>query len=113
MIHLPTTASSLEILLGGAVTTTALPWTANWVDVLAADQSVSAIENDDGTVSSTSAQTLVPAPSAGHTRTLQSLTVHNADSVSAVVTIRYNNGSATRILVKVTLSPGDTLEYIE
>lgn len=113
MIIFATTTSSLEVVLAGAITTTQLPIVANWVDILTHDQSVSAFGETDLLTSSTVAVTAVAAPAANHTRTLKSLTVFNADTVAATVTVRYNNGSSTRIMTKVTLAAGETLEYVE
>lgn len=113
MIILPNTSSSLEVILAGVVTTNQLPIVANWVDVLTADQSVSAFGESDLLTNSNVAVTVVAAPVNNHTRTIKSLTIFNADTVNATVTVRYNNGSTTRIMTKVTLATGETLEYVE
>lgn len=113
MIVLASTKDSLEMVLAGAVAATELPWTVHWVDVLSIDQSVSAIGKTDGTSSGATAVTMLPGPGEGHTRTVKSLTVFNADSTGATVTVRLNNGVTTRTFVKPTLTTGDTLEYTE
>lgn len=104
---------SIEAVLAGAVATTQLPIVANWVDVVTADQSVFAFGGSDLTTSGATAVTVVAAPQANHTRTLKSMSIHNADTASATVTVRLNNGISTRILVKVVLATGSTLEYVE
>lgn len=113
MIILNDTGKSLEVLLAGAVTTTALPVEANWVDVRSSDQGVSQFGATDGAATGTGAVTVAGAPNAGFTRTVKSLTVYNADIASATVTVQYRNGSTTRILVKILLAVGSTLEYVE
>lgn len=111
MINLDGTGKSLEVKLAGAVTTTQLPFTVSYIDTLDSDQSVSDIAEGDGVSNNTTAVTMVSAPAAGHTREVKHLTVYNADTVAATVTIQINNGGTTRILIKVTLDAGDTLEY--
>ena len=113
MIILNTNTKSVEILLGAAVATNALPVVANWVDILTSDQSVSAFGGVDNTVTGTGAVTIVPVPAVGHTRTLKSCSIYNADTTGATVTARVNNGSSTRILVSILLATGSTLEYVE
>lgn len=113
MIVLSNPTDSLELKLALAATTTELPWTAHWVDILSADQSVSDIGKTDGISSGTTVVTMVPGPAQGHTRTVKSISVYNADSTGATATVQLNNGVTTRILVKPLLSVGDTLEYTE
>lgn len=104
---------SYELVLTAAATTTELPWTAHWVDVLTVDQTVFALGESDGVTAGTGAVTVVPAPSTGHTRTLKSFSLYNADSTGATATFRLKTATTTRIIVKPLLSIGDTLEYTE
>lgn len=111
MIILDATTKSLEIKLTSAITTNQLPYTLHYVDLLSSDQSVSSVASNDGQSNSTSAVTVLAAPSSGHTRQVKHVTVYNADTVAAVVTVQVNDNATTRILVKTTLDVGDTLEY--
>lgn len=111
MILLDATTKSLEILLAGAITTTQLPYTAHYVDITTATAVVSSMAEGDGTSNSTTAVTIVAAPGASTTRQVKYLSVYNADTVAATVTVRLNNNGTTRILVKTTLQVGETLEY--
>ena len=113
MLVLASPSDSLELALSGAVAATELPWTVHWVDILSTDQSVATIGKTDGTSSGTSAVTMLPGPGAGHTRTIKSVSIYNADSTGSKVIVRLNNGTTTRIMVKPLLSVGDTLEYTE
>lgn len=113
MLVLMYPADSIELVLSGAEASTKLPWTAHWVDILTSNQSVSLIGKTDGTSSGTTAVTMVKGPGAGHTRTIKSISVFNADSTGATATVRLNNGVSTRIMVQPLLSTGDTLEYTE
>ena len=104
---------SIEVVLAGAVATTQLPIVASWVDVVTADQSVFAFGSSDLTTSGATAVTVVAAPQAGHTRTVKSMSIYNADTTGATGTVRLNNGISTRILVRIALATGSTLEYVE
>ncbi len=100
---------SIEIVLAGAVATTALPCTANYVDTLDSDQSVVAVGDSDGAATGTGTLTLVGSPAGGRHRVIKSVTVYNADTTGATVTVRKNNGTTTRILLAPLLAVGDTL----
>ena len=111
MIILGTSTSSLEVVLTGAAATTELPWVAHWLDVTTADQSLTTLSETDGVTIGATGVTIVASPSAGHTRTLKSFTLFNADTTGAIATVRYNNNGTTRVIVKPLLATGDTLEY--
>jgi hypothetical protein len=111
MIILDATTKTLEIKLAGAITTSQLPYTVHYVDLLDSDQSVSDIAEGDGTSNSTTAVTVVAAPSASHTRQVKHLSVYNADTVAATLTVQVNNNGTARIIAKTTLDVGDTWEY--
>jgi hypothetical protein len=108
VIVLDATTKSLEIILAAAVTTNQLPVVAAYADL----DTVSISPGSSDTASnSTSAVTILAAPAANQQRQLKFLNVYNADTVAAIVTIRLNDNSTTRILIKVTLSVGDSLTY--
>src|SRR4051812_50222990 len=88
MIILDATTKSLEIKLTSAITTSQLPYTLHYVDLLSSDQSVSSVASNDGASNSTTAVTVLAAPSSGHTRQVKHLTVYNADTVAAVVNVQ-------------------------
>lgn len=108
---LDATTKTLEVILSGAVTTNQLPIYCSFIDVLNTDQSVSAFGESDTASNNTTAVTALAAPASGHTRTVKFFTVNNADTVSAVVTVRINNNGTFRTLWKGTLQVGDTLQY--
>jgi len=109
MIILDATTKSLEIKLAGAVTTNQLPWTVAYLDYLDSDQSVSDIAGVDGATNDGTAVSMVAAPSAGHTRHIKRLTVYNADTAAATVTVQVNDNSTKRVLYTITLAVGDNL----
>ncbi len=108
---LDSTLKSLEIKLAGAVTTTELPYTVAWVDILDSDQSVSDVGSADGTTNGGTAVSIVAAPSAGHTRKITFLSVPNEDTVAATLSVQYNNNGTKRRITKTTLDVGDNLVY--
>lgn len=107
---LDTTARSIEILLGGAVTTNELPWVVSYADhtdetfIPATAQGVS---------NGTTEVTIVSAPAASTQRQLKYLNIYNADTVTAVVTIQLDDTTVNRIMMKVTLPVGYQLVYTD
>jgi hypothetical protein len=110
MIILQDTNDSIEILLGSAVTTNNLPYYAAWADTTT---STFAPGQSNGTSNGVTAVTVVSSPGASTTRTLKFLSVYNADTVPATLTVRFNDNSTTRILTSVILQVGDRLEYTD
>jgi len=109
MIILDATTKTLEVVLGGAITTNQLPYVVSYVDTGATNPLVEA----DGTTNSTTAVTMVSAPSANKAKIIKNISIYNADTVSATVTVRYNNNSTTRILVKFALPTGYSLIFTD
>lgn len=113
MIILDTTLKSLEIKLAGVVTTTQLPYVLAYVDLLSSDQSISAVGSNDGATNNTTAVVVLAAPAAGHTRQVKFLSVFNADTVAATLTLQYNDNGTARIITKVVLDVGDNFIYTD
>lgn len=113
MILLDATTKSLEVVLAGAVTTTQLPFNASYADVNQTTFAITATAATDGATNSTTAVTLVAAPSASRTRKVSLVEVYNADTVAATVTVRLNNNSTLRIMVRIALAVGSTLQYTD
>lgn len=61
----------------------------------------------------TNAVTLVAAPASATQRVIDFLTIYNADSINATVTVRFNANSVVYMLFKVTLAAGETLVFQE
>lgn len=100
----------LQVILAGAITTSQLPITASWADMLA-DASTLAPDGTDAATNSTTAVDVVAAPASGYKRQLKSFTVHNADTAPATVTIRIDNAGTARIVAKIVLAVGYRVEY--
>ena len=113
MIVLDATTKSLEIKLAGAVTTTELPYVLSYVDLLDSDESVSDVGSNDGTSNGGTAVSVLAAPAASHTRQVKFLSVNNADTVAATLTLQYNDNGTKRIITKTTLDVGDNFIYTD
>src|SRR3990167_4201088 len=110
MLLLDATTKSVEVVLAGTVTTNQLPFTADYADITT---TTFAPGHNDGTTNNVTAVTMVAAPGASTQRQVKFLSIYNADTASATVTVRYNNNGTTRILGKVALAAGDTLQYTD
>jgi hypothetical protein len=107
MITLTLTTDKLQIVLAGAVTANHLQCFASWRD--------NGNSNLEGrTVSNTNNTTdvdLVAAPGENVRRDINNISIFNADTVNAVVTVKIDANGTEYILHKCTLSTGDRLEY--
>jgi len=108
MLILDATTKSLEVKLAGAVSANELPVTAHYTDITTTLYTPGS--NDTQTNGSTAA-TIVAAPAASTQRHVESISVYNADTAAATVTIQLNNNSTLRIITKVTLQAGEQLFY--
>jgi len=110
-MYLDATTKSLEIKLGGAVTTNQLPVAVSYVDISQSTFSVTAMSSTDTQSNGTTAVTIVAAPGATTTRVPKRIWIRNADTVSATVTVQLNNNATLRPEVVFTLLTGETLIY--
>ena len=110
MLILDTTTRSLEIVLAGAITTSQLPVVANFVDITTTTFAPTASNTASNSMT---AVTIVSAPAASTQRQVKFLSVFNADTAAATVTIRLNDNATTRILCKIVLQVGDQLFYTD
>jgi hypothetical protein len=104
------TTSKLQVLLAGAITTNQLPVTVDAVDSTANGFTpVATFQNTN----SGNPVDILAAPASGHYRKVNALSVYNADTVAATVTIRRNDNSTTYVLMVVTLAAGETLHFTD
>lgn len=108
MIRLDTTTKSLELVLGGAHTTNALPVVVSWSDKTSTNYTGG---NTTSQSNGTTGVTICAAPAASTIRDIDSISVYNADTVSATVTVRVNDNSTLRIVMKAPLATGEQLYY--
>lgn len=107
MIVLDTTLRKLEIVLAGAITTNQLAFVVSYQD-----STVAPPATNQGQSNNTTAVTLVAAPASGAQRELHYLSIYNADTVAATVTVQLNDNATLRTIVKVLLNSGRSLIFV-
>lgn len=110
MIILDATTKTLEIDLDGAVAATQLPVVVSYVDITTTAYTPG---SSDTATNNTTAVTILAAPGASTQRQVKFISVYNADSATAAVTISYNNNATLRTIVKASLTTGYTLLYTD
>ena len=111
MLILATTTDKIQVLLTSAVTTNQLDCIATYKDI-----STTAYSGSSPTLvttNNTTAVDLVPAPASNVQRIVDFISVYNADTVNAVVTVRINRNGSTGVLFKCTLATNELLVYVE
>lgn len=68
-------------------------------------------KSSNGTTNSTTPVEVVAAPGSSTRRLIRSITVFNADTAAATLTLTYDNGVTERVLNRTTLSIGDQLYF--
>lgn len=110
MIILDATNRSFEVILGEAHTANALPVICSYVDVTTTTYT----PGTTATVTNgTTAITAAAAPASSTQRQIKLLTVYNEDTTEHAVYVRYNNNATLRNICKMSLSPGETLQYTD
>jgi hypothetical protein len=110
MIILDATTRKLQVVLTGTVTTNQLPCVASYVDVTTTAYTPGS--NNLATNNSTAVD-IVAAPAASTQRQVKMLTVQNADTVTATVSVLYNDNGTTRVIFKAALASGSILTYTD
>jgi hypothetical protein len=108
---LDNTTRSLEIVLGGAITTNQLPFVVSYIDIEDTTFGVTLVISNNGVTNSTTAVTVVAAPGSNRIRQIKTLSVTNIDTVAATVILNYNDNGTLRRILKVTLAVDDNLIY--
>jgi hypothetical protein len=98
---------SIQVILGGAVTTNELPFVASYVDVQAPD-TYEPDSSHGATTGAVDAEVLA-APAAGKRRQLKYLGIHNLDTVAANVTVKFDRSATQRELIKAAALPAGAL----
>jgi hypothetical protein len=110
MLVLQDANDTLEVVLAGAITTAQLPCVVTWRDITA---SAYVPGRSNANTNSTTPVTLVAAPAASAYRVIDHVSVYNADTVNATVTVRIDDNATEYILNRVTIGPAERLEYQE
>jgi hypothetical protein len=105
---LDATTKSLEVLLGGSPAANQLVLTTFYIDHTATSATPG---SSDGLTNGATAVTMVAAPTASTQRQVKGFYIFNNDTAAATVIIRLNNNGTYRIIAKMTIQPGETIEY--
>lgn len=108
MIRLDTISRTIQLTLGAFATTNQLP-----IIVCYSDKSVAQYNGATQlTISSnTTPVNICNSPAASIVRDIDSVSIYNADTVSAVVNVSYNDNGTLYPISKAILNPGDSLRY--
>jgi hypothetical protein len=110
MIILANTTDNLQIVLGGTVTANQLNIVTSWRDVTTTAYTPGrTLTNSNNTTD----VNIVPAPAASTQRVVDFISVYNADTADATVTIKFDANGTEYIIYKDVLGTGDTLRFIE
>ena len=107
-MYLDSTTDNLEVILTAAITTNQLPFIVAYNNTSAT--AVTPTKNT-GTTNSTTAVNLVAAPAASNQRLVRYVSICNTDTVTAEVTVRFNDNASIRKILVVSLLPNESLQY--
>ena len=110
MLILNNTTDSLEVILGGAITTNQLDCTASFHETTS---TTFERRTSDASTDGTTAVALVSAPPSSTQRVIEDVSIFNTDIANAVVTVRYNRNGTFRKLFQATLAPNEKLQYTD
>jgi len=102
----------LQIVLGGAITTNQLHIVVGYTDKRVADDGLyGGYGQQHASSNNTTDVDVCDTPKSGEIRVIDTVHIYNRDTVSATVTVKTDESGTEFILVKTTLSAGDTLTY--
>lgn len=110
MLILANTTDAIEVALGATVTTNQLECVATWRDVTSSAFTPGRTRIN---TNNTSDVDVITGPSASTARVVDYVSIYNNDTVSATVTVKYDENGTESILAKVTLLTGERLEYVD
>lgn len=108
MIILTNTTDKIDVVLAGAITTNQLRCMTSWRDI------TTTAYTPGRTVINTNSTTDVDisgSPASSTQRVIDFISIHNTDTVSATVTIKYDANGTEYILFKATIASGERIEY--
>lgn len=108
MLVLSETTDKIQVVLAGNVTANQLQCFASYRDITTT--AYTAGRNSVNTNNTTDVD-LVGSPGASTQRVIDFLSVYNADTVNATVTIKLDANGTERILTKATIATGERIEY--
>lgn len=105
---LDATTDTIEVKLGGSVTTRQPQFYASYNTVTS---TVITPAKNFGSTNNTTAVTVMPAPSASQQNQLRYCSIYNCDTFGQTVTIQLNNNSTIRVLFTAYLFVGEYIQY--
>lgn len=111
MLILSSTVRSLKAVLGGAVSTNQLPVLVHAENIRADTPDQVGFECQITNTNSTTAVFVSTAPSAGVTKVIRSISIQNADTAAATITVTYDDNTTGYVIFKATLAVGDQAYY--
>lgn len=110
MIVLSETTDNLQIVLSGNVTANQLQCVTSWRD----RTSTTFVAGRTVTVTNNATDVnIASAPAASTQRLIDQISIYNADTSEADVTIKYDANGTEYILYKQTIAPGQFIKYTE
>lgn len=110
MLILTETTDNLQVVLGGNVTANQLQCFASYRDITTTAYTPGRIGVN---TNNTTDVNLVPAPASSTQRVIDFISVFNADTVSATVTIKLDANGTESIIWKGILQTGEKLQYTD
>lgn len=110
MLILSNTTDSIEVVLGGTVTTTQLLCVSSFRDI-----TTSAYTPNRTVIATNNATPIsaVAAPAASTQRVIDLVSVFNTDTVAQTVTIKYNANGTKYTLWSASLDTGESVQFVE
>lgn len=110
MIVLSATTDNVQVVLGGTVTTNQLRCVSSWRDITTTAYTAGRTVTNTNDTTDVNA---VEAPGASTQRVVDLINVYNSDTVSAVVTVKFDANGTEYVLWSGTLAVGQTLTYTD
>lgn len=108
MIILTNTTDKIDVVLGGAITTNQLRCMTSWRDI------TTSAYTPGRTVINTNSTTDVDisgSPASSTQRVIDFISIHNTDTLSATVTVKFDANGTEYVLFKATIASGERIEY--
>jgi hypothetical protein len=110
MIILTETTDNLQLVLGDAVTANQLQCITSWRDITATAYTPGrTVISSNGTTD----VNIVGSPAASTQRVIDMISIYNADTVPATVTIKLDANGTEYIIYKQTIANGEFIKYVE
>lgn len=109
-MYLSATNQKIQVVLSGAVTANQLLCIASYQDITSTGMTIPQ-ESNQSLTNDTTAVDLVASPSASTNRQVVHITIYNADTASATVTVQKDVAGTDYVIIKQTLQAGSVMEW--